>query len=372
MKKYIALSLSLLVLSCKNEPITAPESTVDSGYVTVTKAQFENMGMAMGTPVAMDFDVAVKASGRIDVPPKNRAKITTFISGFVKSSNLLIGDKVAKGQALLTIESPEVVDMQKEYLTIARQLEYLKSEYTRQKTLYDEKITSQKNYLKADSDYKTALGQYQSLRQKLLMLTINPGQVEKGKIASIITLYAPISGDITTVNAAVGMAVNPSEMLMEIVDNRELHIELSVFEKDILKVKENQLIKFTVPEASKEVFEGEVHLIGKSIEGTDRTTNVHGHLDEKVKQKLLTGMFIEANIVVDRKKGYAVPKDALGKENDKYFVLLFHHEDGKGIHFTKVPVVVGASSDDFEEIAVDGKIKPDSKVLLKGVFDLIN
>ena len=178
--------------------------------------------------------------------------------------------------------------------------------------------------------------------------------------------------DITSVYAAVGMAVNPSEMLMEIVDNKELHIELSVFEKDILKVKENQLIKFTVPEASKEIFEGEVHLIGKSIEGTDRTTNVHGHLDEKVKQKLLTGMFIEANIVVDRKKGYAVPKDALGKENDKYFVLLFHHEDGKGIHFTKVPVVVGASSDDFEEIAVDGKIKPDSKVLLKGVFDLIN
>jgi cobalt-zinc-cadmium efflux system membrane fusion protein len=371
MKKYIVIMLSLLALSCKNETVSIPETAEDSGYITVTKAQFKNMEMEMGTPVLMDFDVAVKASGRIDVPPKNRAKITTFISGFVKSSNLLIGDKVTQGQALLTIESPEIVDMQKDYLTVARQIEYLKSEYTRQKTLYDEKITSQKNYLKADSDYKTALGQYQTLRQKLIMMKVNPGQVEKGKIVSSITLYAPISGDVTTVNAAVGMAVNPSDMLMEIVDNKELHVELSVFEKDILKVKENQLIKFTVPEASKEVFEGDVHLIGKSIEGEDRTTNVHGHLDEKVKQKLLTGMFIEANIIVDRKKGYAVPKDALGKENDKYFVLLYHHEDGKGIHFTKVPVKIEASSDDFQEISMEGKIKPESKIVLKGVYDLI-
>ena len=58
-----------------------------------------------------------------------------------------------------------------------------------------------------------------------------------------------------------------------------LHLELNVFEKDILKVKEGKKITFTVPEASKEVFNAEVHLVGKSIEGNDRTINVHGHLD---------------------------------------------------------------------------------------------
>jgi cobalt-zinc-cadmium efflux system membrane fusion protein len=64
-----------------------------------------------------------------------------------------------------------------------------------------------------------------------------------------------------------------------------------MYSKDILKVKVDQDINFTVPEATKEVFH--VHLVGKSIEGNDRTINVHGHLDN-MKQRLITGMFVAA------------------------------------------------------------------------------
>jgi cobalt-zinc-cadmium efflux system membrane fusion protein len=49
---------------------------------------------------------------------------------------------------------------------------------------------------------------------------------------------------------------------------------------------------------------------------------IHGHLDDNVKQRLLTGMFFEATIVTDSKKGLAIPKEALGFENEKYYVLL--------------------------------------------------
>ena len=66
----------------------------------------------------------------------------------------MVGDKVTKGQALLTLQNTEFLDIQKEYLEVAEQINYLKSEYERQKTLYDEKISSQKNYLKAESDYR--------------------------------------------------------------------------------------------------------------------------------------------------------------------------------------------------------------------------
>jgi cobalt-zinc-cadmium efflux system membrane fusion protein len=52
--------------------------------------------MEIASPTEEDFDVTVKTSGKIDVPPSNRAKITTFIGGYVKSSKLLIGDKVTK------------------------------------------------------------------------------------------------------------------------------------------------------------------------------------------------------------------------------------------------------------------------------------
>lgn len=370
MKKIIyTLVISSLLFACKDSK-TEETTEKDNGLITVSAAQFQSSGMEIASPVEQDFDVTISASGRIDVPPQNRAQVTSFIGGYVKSTQLLVGDKVTKGQALLTLENTEYLDIQKDYLEVAEQIKYLKSEFERQKTLYEEKITSQKNYLKAESEYRRTLGMYQSLRAKLQLLNINPSNVEKGKLTSVVTIYAPISGDIVIMNANVGMPVAPSDVILEIVDTNHLHLELAIFEKDILKVKVGQKITFVVPEASKEVFDAEVHLVGKSIEGNDRTINVHGHLDDNIKQKLLTGMFVEAKIKTSSKKGLSIPADALISENTKNFVLLLNNEANNILSFKKVPVKVGEKSEQTVEIIPDNQINASSKILIKGVFDL--
>lgn len=358
-------------MSCKDSNTLEP-TTKDDGLVKVTKNQFQSSGMEIANPVEQNFDVTINTSGKIDVPPQNRVKISSFVGGYIKSTKLLVGDIVTKGQVLLTMESTEFLDIQKEYLELAEQIDYLKSEFERQKTLYDEKITSQKNYLKAESDYKRTRGMYQSLRAKLLMLNINPTNVEKGKLTSIITIYAPISGDIVVMSGNVGMHISPSDVILEIVNNEHLHLELAVFEKDILKVKIGQKINFTVPEASKEVFHAEVHLVGKSIENNDRTINVHGHLEENIKQKLISGMFVEAKIIVSSKKGLAIPTDALIVENNNNFVLLLDNDKNNQFSFKKINVTVGEKSEKTIEIIPNKQINASSKLLVKGVFDLVN
>ncbi|TRX24221.1 efflux RND transporter periplasmic adaptor subunit [Flavobacterium franklandianum] len=370
MKKIIyTLAITSLLLSCKDAK-TEESNKKDNGLITVTKDQFQSSGMEIASPVEQDFDVTINTSGKIDVPPQNRAQVTSFVGGYVKSTKLLVGDKVTKGQALLTLENTEYLDIQKDYLEVAEQIKYLKSEFERQKVLYDEKISSQKNYLKAESDYRKTLGMYQSLKAKLQLLNINPSNVEKGKLTSIVTIFAPITGDIVIMNANVGMPVAPSDVILEIVDTNHLHLELAVFEKDILKVKMGQKINFIVPEASKEVFDAEVHLVGKSIEGNDRTINVHGHLDDNIKQKLLTGMFVEAKIKINSKKGLAIPADALISENNKNFVLLLDNEKNTIFSFKKVAVIVGDKSGKKVEIIPNNQINASSKILVKGVFDL--
>jgi cobalt-zinc-cadmium efflux system membrane fusion protein len=371
MKKILySIAIVTLFLSCK-EAKKEEATPIDDGLLTITNEQFRSGSMEIASPVEQDFEITIKTSGTIDVPPENRAKVTSFMSGYIKTTKLLIGDKVKKGQAIVTLESTDYLDVQKDYLEVAGQIEYLKSEFERQKTLYDEKITSQKNYLKAESEYRRAKGMYQSLKAKLVLLNINPSNVEKGKLTSIITIFAPISGDVTVVNATKGMLISPSDVIIEIVNNNDLHLELYVFEKDILEVKRDQKIKFKVPEASNELFEGEVHLVGKSIEGKDRTINVHGHLSENVKQKLLTGMFVEASIVVRSKKGLAIPSDALITENNKNYVLLLINKKN-GFSFKKTQVSLGEKSDKFIEIVPNHNINVTSKILTKGVFDVVN
>lgn len=364
------IALSLVIFSCKDSKTEEVEQK-DNGLTTVTEAQFRSSGMEIASPTEQDFDVLVKTSGKIDVPPQNRAKVNTFMGGYVKSTTLLVGNKVTRGQALLTLQNTEFLDIQKDYMEVAEQLNFLKSEYDRQKTLYQEKITSQKNYLKAESDYKRAKAMHQSLRAKLVLLNINPKNVERGNLTSTITIFSPITGDIVIMNANVGMYVAPSDVILEIVDTDHLHLELAVFEKDILNVKIGQKIRFKVPEASKDVFNAEVHLVGKSIEGNDRTINVHGHLDDAIQQKLLTGMFVEAEIIINSKKGLAIPSEALITENNKNFVLLLDNEKN-GYSFQKVSVTVGEKSENFVEIIPSTIINASSRILTKGVFDLAN
>ncbi|MFN7044320.1 MAG: efflux RND transporter periplasmic adaptor subunit [Flavobacterium sp.] len=370
MKKILyILVLGSFFTSCKNEVVEEPAK--EEGLVTITEEQFKSSEMIIASPTDQDFDVTVKTSGKIDVPPQYRAKITPFIGGYVKATKLLVGDKVSKGQALITLENTEYLDIQKDYVEVAEQINYLKSEFERQKTLYNEKITSQKNYLKAESDYRQAKGMYQGLREKLLLLNINPRNVENGKFTSVITLTSPISGDITVMNANVGMFMSPSDVILEVVDTNYLHLNLSIFEKDILHVKQGQKINFTIPEASKDIYTSVVQLVGKSIENKDRTISVFGSLNSADKAKLLSGMFVEARIVINTKKGLGIPAEALITENNKYFVLLLQENKGSYI-FKKTLVNIGEKTEQFVEILPSEGINLSSKILTKGVFDITN
>ena len=369
-KLFYIFILGVFLTACKQD-VKEEMTAQNEDEISISAAQFQNMKMEIGSPIEQDFNVGIKATGKIDVPPINRVKITSFLGGYIKSTHLLIGDKVKKGQALVTLENTDFIDIQKDYLEVAEQISYLKSEYERQKTLYDEKITSQKNYLKAESDYKRANGMYQSLKKKLQVLNISPAQVQKGNLTSTITIYAPIAGDVTVMNANVGMFMAPSDIILEIVDTDHLHVELAIFEKDILKVKEGQNILFTVPQASKEEFNAKVVLVGKSIEGNDRTIMIHGHLDDAIKQRLLTGMFVEATILTDSKKGLGIPVDALITENNKNFVLLLQENKGNYI-FKKTLVNIGEKSEKYVEILPNETINENSKIVTKGVFDLTN
>ena len=136
MKKILYIfAATTLIISCKDAKTEATAEKND-GLTVISTNQFKTMAMEVGTPVEQDFDVTVKASGRIDVPPQNRAKITSFIGGYVKSTSLLVGNKVVKGQPLLTMENTEFLDIQKDYLEVAEQITYLKSEFERQIEFY--------------------------------------------------------------------------------------------------------------------------------------------------------------------------------------------------------------------------------------------
>lgn len=352
--KYPYIILILIIYSCGNSSSetsnTAEVETADE-IIKITYEQFNSANMVLGKLNQQDFNEAINLTGSIDVPPKSRSSISSFMPGYVTNAPLLIGDQVKKGQLLVTLENPEFIELQQNYLEISENLKYLKSEYERQITLYEEKITSQKNYLKAESNYKSNLAHHNGLKEKLLMLNINPDLVDAGKISSTINLYSPISGYITKININNGSYVSASTEVIEVVNTEHIHLELDVFEKDILKIHKNQPIVFKTPEASNDSYKASVSLIGTSIDDINRTIKVHGHFEEEnVSSKFLRGMFVEAKIITSTNKGLALPAQAVGEIDAKNFVLELIKKDDDQYEFRRTEVETGNRTEEWVEI----------------------
>jgi cobalt-zinc-cadmium efflux system membrane fusion protein len=370
---YTLLLVTSLLVSCgkeaKKASKEAPKETAQHKDIVITDAQFKNSNMALGTATQQDFPTIVKTTGMIDVPPQSKQLISSFYGGNIKKSNLLIGDKVRKGQALVTIENPEFVTMQQDFLELHEQLAYLKNEYERQKTLFDEKISSQKKYLQAKSQYNAQKARYNGLRRKLQMLNINTNQATQGNFVSAITLYAKINGYVTKVNVSTGTYVSPNDVILEIVNTDHIHVELTVFEKDVMKIKKGQDILFKIPEASDSTFKAEVHLVGTAINEQTRSVKVHGHLHDEQKNTFAIGMFVEASIATSKNKTLAVPEDAVIADGEHHVILILEKKEGDHYTFEAKEVKIGKTYNGYTEIL--SAIATDSKILVKGAFNLV-
>ncbi len=375
LKLLVGLVMVSIITSCNSgdsKNVETEELVVTNNQVVLSAAQFESSGMQLGTIQQVDFPVYVTSNGAIDVPPEGKATVSTFYAGYVKKISLLPGDKVKKGQAVLTLENPEYLEMQQAYLEAQSKLAYLKADYERQKTLNSEKIASNKSFMKAESDYKVTLIGYKALGKKLEMMNINPRKISASNLTSIITLYAPISGFITKVDARKGTLLTPSTEAFEIINTGHIHLELKVFEKDVQKIKEGQPIIFKIPANGGIIYEAEVHLVGKKIAGESRIVEIHGHLkNEDESSTFLPGMYIEAQIEIKSDKVYALPETAVINVGSKNYILVLTEQKEGNYYFNQQEVQIGKTTNNLVEIKASKDLPKQNKVLIQGAFNLV-
>jgi len=371
--KRIVVITAAFLISCnsktKEDVITIePSEITGKDNIIITDAQFVSSNLELGKITKQEFSTSVKANGMFDVPPENKATISAYFAGYVKNISLLPGDRVKKGQVLFTLENPEYVQIQQDFLEAKSKLDYLKADYERQKLLYTDNVTSQKNYLKAESEYKVTLAQYQSLQKKLNMMNINPNSLTGDSISSIINVTSPISGIATSIEVSKGMFLNPSNVAMTVTNTDQLHLELKIFENDLPFIKEEQPIKIHLQNNSSKVYEGIVHLINRAINPTERTIDIHGDLVNEDDAKLFApGMYLEADIITSRDIYDALPNEAIVNVENNNYAIIKQSETS----YKKVPIEIGKTSNGFTQILNVADFNLDSEFLTKGAFNLI-
>lgn len=364
-----------LFTACKadKEKNAELENAPTSGTIEVvlTEAQFKTAEIKLGQIEKRKLSAQIKVNGLLDVPPQQLVSVTVPMSGILKSTDLLQGLWVKQGQVIATLEHPDYIQLQQDYLNAKNQLAFMEKEYARQKELSEESVSAIKTLQKTESEYLSLKSNLQGLVQKLAMLNLDPDKIQRDGISKSIFLTSPINGYVTKVNVNVGKFVNAFDVMFEIVDTRHLHAELTVFEKDIPFLKIGDKVHFQLANETSERT-ATIHLIGREI-STDRTIRVHSHLDHEDKE-LLPGTYFKAWVESERYEVLAVPEKAIVQTNGKNFV--FVPEDSgsveKQYRFKMIEVQTGLSENGYTEVKMPETFDVTSKIVVNGAYDLIS
>ncbi len=365
-KTTIYTALIILTSACGNsakEQVSSKEELL-SNEVSLTAEQVIKAGIATDSVKIQSVSSSVKVSGKIDVPPQNMVSVSAPMSGFLRSTKLLPGMHLNKGEVIAVMEDQQYIQLQQDYLTTRYELEFSEKEYNRQKELSASKAVSDKVYEQARSTYLTQKTQLMALGEKLKLIGINPLALNESSISGSIRIVSPINGYVSSVKVNIGKYIQSSEILFELVNPEDIHLNMTVFEKDIRHLSIGQKVKaFTNSDPAK-IYPCEIILIGQDV-SADRHIEVHCHF-EKYDRSLIPGMYMNAIIESEAEMAEVIEESAIVSYAGKSYCFI---ELSKGA-YKMVEVQTGLKQGSKLELLNPEAVKP-YPIVTKGAYTLL-
>jgi cobalt-zinc-cadmium efflux system membrane fusion protein len=366
---FIALIVLVAMNSCTSsttEDTSKKQTSSKNNVLSLSVKQIKTLGIQTESLSKSSLGMSIFANGMIDVPPQNKSFISVPFGAYIREVKVLDGMRVSKGDVLLVVEHPEIIQLQQDFLEVQGSLEYLKAEMDRQKIMLDKEASSAKNYQMAKSNWQVAQAKLAGLTVKLEMANVQVAHLKNGVIQREQKIKSPFNGVVTKVNASVGSYADPKDNLLEVIDLQHAHAELIVYEKYLKYLRLNQVVQLKFVD-SEEKTSAKIFIIGREI-GADRTVKVHCHFDQ-LPTEIVPGSYLKAEINVDEMEHFVVPSDAIVNLNGKD--VMFVTTDNRT--FSSVPMDV--LSVQGELTAIQPKNNRDffnKKYVSKGAYEIVS
>lgn len=234
-------------------------------------------------------------NGLMVVQPQQHATLSLTMGGRVHSILVMPGQSVHKGQVVATIDNPEFIELQQEYLDAAAQLEYLEKEYERQKSLGSQEASSKKKIEQSKADYLSMKSRKAAASARLTALGVHPAAVQQHGISAFLQVKSPIAGYVTNLQANLGKYLQTGEPICDVINKAEPLLQLTVYEKEIGLMKVGTPLAFRVNGMGKETFSATVVAIEQSVDKTDYSIKVYARVTTPNTQ-FRPGMYVRSKI----------------------------------------------------------------------------
>lgn len=315
-------------------------------------------------PIAGDLSLP----GRVQYSEDRYARISSPLVGRVTDVRAKLGEKVAAGQVLLSIDSADIGAAYSDYVKAQSELQLATRNYELAKELYETKALSKKDLVQAENDFFKAQAEHRRARERLLALRVPAAELDKPRAEQRITsrfeLKSPLEGTVVERSVTVGQLVgaDPAQVLYTIADLNVLQVVAEVYERDLSRVTRGIPVTVTVEAYPGEAFSGTIVYVGDVVDPTTRTIKVRCSVTNRG-LKLKPEMFARVNLKMGSGSPVLVlPKEAVMEVGGREFVFV-QAADGR---YVRRPVVTGVTSGDI--IQIRQGVEAGERVVVKGAL----
>ena len=364
---YFFILIFLLIQSC-SETKTAPAEAAaveETNEINLTQDQLKALGLQYGDPVKTSMGSIITVQGKIDLPPQNLISVNFSLGGYLRSTKLIPGMHVSKGEVIAIMEDQAIVQLQQDYLSAAARLELAGLELERQKALGAASAGTSRALQQAQAEQKLQAVAVRSLQEKLKLIGIDVNALNESNISGQVSVRSTINGYVSKVNVNTGKYVQPTETMFELIDPEDIHVALTLFEKDLPYVQKGNQVSIHFMDEPGKTYAAEVILVNKGLED-DRTATAHCHFKVHPKN-LLPGMFVEGELSVSNKLVDAVPDEAVVRLGNKQYIFVRKSDNVVEMK----AVVTGLSKDGKTALLSGNEGIPAGSIVLNNAYTLM-
>ncbi|HTK88540.1 MAG TPA: efflux RND transporter periplasmic adaptor subunit [Nitrospiraceae bacterium] len=359
--------LSLLVSGCgrADESGAVPPQTSaapDPNVVHVSRdAQTELLVEPIQyKPVTQEIIV----QGRIHYGMDGFVKLSSPLSGLVKTVRGRLGEAVRANQPLLTIQSADIGTAYSDFAKAESDWQLAQRSFQLASDLYQVKAIPQKEFEQAENDFMKTQAEYQRARGRLRVLKISERELDKPpdqrKLTARFDVKAPLDGIIVEKSVTVGQLVEPAKVLYTIANPDLLQAVGEIYERDLRLIKPGMTASVRVESFPDLVFPATLAYIGDVVDPETRTIKIRCDVTN-LEHKLKNDMFVRIHLDVSGQTlALALPQSALIRMGDKTFIFIQHNPE----EYERREVVTGPVLG--EQIEIQGGARSGERIVVKG------
>jgi cobalt-zinc-cadmium efflux system membrane fusion protein len=300
---------------------------------------------------------------------QDQASVTAKVPGSIDEIFVLEGQKLAKGQPLMKLASPEYVQLQEDYLRNVSEMKFLEADFKRQQGLRAENVVGEKEFQLVRSKYEAADTRLKASSARLLMLGVSPESLmQRNTIDPYYLVRSPIQGYLNELPVSIGLSVTATTELAHVLNMEKFHADIFVFEKDVDVIHEGQAVDLSFANTSLKPVQGRVEFIAPEIDPVKRSVVVHVVFDTP-KGTILPDMTVTASFVHSGRSVASMPLSAVLNTEGGHFVYVAGRGKTGVISFTRHAVTTGMVDGEWVEVTdlPEGtEVVSKGKMLLEG------